>query len=104
MQALEKQKAAPTAIDTTRDNESRYDPDSVQTLAPHNLMHTESFHTAVRRQLVFTRLAARGERSRPATMRDVVVDRGEFVGTGVPRTAGGYRYEPLDWPKGLVRV
>ena len=47
----------------------------------------------------FAHTAQNGERSRPATMSDVIVDRGEFLGDGVPRTAGGFRYEPLDWSR-----
>ena len=45
----------------------------------------------------FTRLAQPGEPSRPATVNDVIVDLGEFWGDGVPRTAGGVPFEPLDW-------
>lgn len=45
------------------------------------------------------RLARKGERWRPARLDDVIVERGEFVGDGVPRTAGGFRYEPLDWSR-----
>lgn len=44
-----------------------------------------------------------GDRTRPATLLDVIVERGEFVGDGVARTAGGFRYEPLDWGA-LIRV
>lgn len=43
------------------------------------------------------RLARKGEHWRPARLDDVIVERGEFVGDGVARTAGGFRYEPLDW-------
>jgi hypothetical protein len=43
------------------------------------------------------RLARKGERWRPARLDDVITERGEFVGDGVARTAGGFRYEPLDW-------
>jgi hypothetical protein len=39
----------------------------------------------------------RNEPSRPATLRDVIRDRGEYVGHGVALTAGGLPYEPLDW-------
>ncbi|MCI2157424.1 hypothetical protein [Bifidobacterium crudilactis] len=39
------------------------------------------------------RLARRGERWRPATMSDVIVERGEFVGNGVAD------WEPLDWSR-----
>ena len=39
------------------------------------------------------RFACKGERWRPATMSDVIVERGEFVGNGV---AG---WEPLDWSR-----
>ena len=45
----------------------------------------------------FVRLARPGERCRPATLNDVIVDRGEFWGDGVPRTFGGHPFEPLDW-------
>ena len=38
-----------------------------------------------------------GEPSRPARISDVIVDRGEYLGDGVPRTAGGHPYEPLSW-------
>lgn len=44
-----------------------------------------------------TRRPYRNESFRPATLDDVVCDLGEFVGDGVARTAGGSRYEPLDW-------
>jgi hypothetical protein len=96
-------KAVPIAVDTTRVNESKNHLNSSSSL-PHNLLHSDGFHDVARQQLVFTRLAVRGERSRPATMRDVLVDRGEFVGDGVCRTAGGYRYSPLSWPKGMIQV
>ncbi|ROT86575.1 hypothetical protein [Bifidobacterium mongoliense] len=43
------------------------------------------------------RLACKGDRWRPARLDDVITERGEFVGDGVARTAGGFRYEPLDW-------
>lgn len=39
----------------------------------------------------------RNEPSRPATLRDVIRARGEYVGDGVALTAGGLPYEPLDW-------
>lgn len=42
-------------------------------------------------------LAVRGLPSRPASMTDLIVDRGEYVGDGVPRTAAGLAYEPLTW-------
>jgi hypothetical protein len=45
------------------------------------------------------RLARKGERWRSARLDDVIVERGEFVGAGVPRTAGGFRYEPLNWSR-----
>ncbi len=44
-----------------------------------------------------TRRPYRNEPSRPATLHDVVCDLGEYVGDGMARTAGGFRYEPLDW-------
>lgn len=44
-----------------------------------------------------TRRPYRNESFRPATLDDVVCDLGEFVGDGMARTAGGFRYEPLDW-------
>jgi hypothetical protein len=49
-------------------------------------------------------LAQRGEESCPATMGDVIVDRGEFWGDGVPRTAGWHPYEPLTGWDALRRV
>lgn len=42
-------------------------------------------------------LAVRGLPSRPASMTDLIVDRGEYVGDGIPRTAAGLAYEPLTW-------
>ena len=45
----------------------------------------------------FTRLAQPGEPSRPAELTDIIVDRGEFIGYGIPRTAGGRPFEPLSW-------
>jgi hypothetical protein len=45
------------------------------------------------------RLARKGERWRPARLDDVITERGEFMGAGVPRTAGGFRYEPLNWSR-----
>lgn len=45
------------------------------------------------------RLARKCDRWRPARLDDVITERGEFVGDGVPRTAGGFRYEPLDWSR-----
>jgi hypothetical protein len=44
-----------------------------------------------------TRRPYRNEPSRSATLHDVVCDLGEYVGDGVARTAGGFRYEPLGW-------
>lgn len=39
------------------------------------------------------RLAHEGEKWRPATLNDVLVERGEFVGNGV------VDWEPLDWSR-----
>jgi hypothetical protein len=45
------------------------------------------------------RLARKGEKWRPARLDDVIVERGEFVGDGIPRDQGGHPYEPLDWSR-----
>ena len=48
-------------------------------------------------------LPEHGDRTRPATLLDVIVDRGEYVGDGQCRTLGGQIFEPLSWGA-LIRV
>lgn len=81
MQTSVKKKAAPAPTGTTITNESSYRSDSSSMVRGYR---------AVRRPY-------RNEPSRPATLRDVIRARGEYVGDGVALTAGGLPYEPLDW-------
>ena len=87
MPIAQTRRVAPAGTDTTR-NESGF------------LSQDSTFILPAARDLPgvrFTRMAEPGEHWRPATTRDVIIDRGEFWGDGVPRTAGGHPYEPLDW-------
>jgi hypothetical protein len=81
MQTSVKEKVAPAPTGTTINNESSYEVDSSSMVRGYR---------AARRPY-------RNEPSRPATLRDVIRDRGEYVGGGVALTAGGLPYEPLDW-------
>lgn len=116
-------KAAPAPTGTTIVNESSDRDDSLSMIHHSLVMGTRASEARVNltrqhdidnvlqeerlRQLTLRRIeecgrrfahtAQNGERSRPATMRDVIVDRGEYVGDGIPRTFGGHPFEPLSW-------
>ena len=92
MQTMEKQRVAAVAPTTTRKTKSFQD----------SYPNLPGYDTPRNRYRV-AHLAERGDRTRPASMLDVIVDRGEHVGDGIPRDASGHRYEPLDWGA-LIRI
>lgn len=92
IQTIVKQRVAAVAPTTTRKTKSFQD-------SPSTLLQQSSPRNRYR----VAHLAERGDRTRPASMLDVIVDRGEHVGDGIPRDASGHRFEPLDWGA-LIRI
>lgn len=92
MQTMEKQKAAAAGTVTTRKTKSFQD----------SYTNLPAYDTPRNRYRV-AHLAEQGDRTRPATILDVVIDRGEYLGDGIPRDASDHRFEPLDWGA-LIRI
>jgi hypothetical protein len=86
--------------------------EKVPAVAPTETPQTKSFrdssptlpvHHFIGNRYHAAHLPEPGDRTRPATLLDVIVDRGEYVGDGQCRTLGGYSYEPLSWGA-LIRI